>query len=515
MDDLLPVIDEVKMMSKTTVKDESTDPFELSIQDFKNYGGFDKVFKRKVNYQISKSYKGDSGVSSSRIDEKLLLGYDLFGVVRPPYDLYAFTKLYEMSAGHYAAVNAKTANIVGLGFTFVETRKTKRLLEKYANDEKKLTNARTKLDAHKDDLLDMIDSFNQEDEFIETMSKVWRDYETTGNGYIEIGRNKDNSIGYIGHVPSQTLRVRKDRDGFVQVVNGRAQFFRNFGETAPSPFNSINPPNEVIHLKRYSPTNTFYGVPDIVAAQQAVAGNEYAAQYNLDFFENKAIPRHVITLKGARLGPTAESNLLEFLETGLKGQNHRAIFIPLPPDKPDSKIEFDIQPIGADVEEGSFDNYRKSNLNEILMVHRVPITKISASSSATVALAQDADKTFKEQVVGPEQNILEKKLNRIISQLTDAFEIKMNEMTLTDENTKSEISERLVKVGVLLPNEVRTEMGMQGIEGGDTRTDLNAKGNTTMAEATANRERDSVRSANATDSKGAARNPKGSGRTTP
>jgi capsid portal protein len=82
--------------------------------------------------------------------------------------------------------------------------------------------------------------------------------------------------------------------------------------------------------KEVFPTHTYYGIPDIVAAQQAIAGNEFSARFNLDYFENKAVPRYVIVLKGANFSEQAQQNLLEFFETGLKGQNHRTLFVPLP-----------------------------------------------------------------------------------------------------------------------------------------------------------------------------------------
>lgn len=512
----LPIIDSVRTLNTKEIVETIDDPFAVEADIAKNYGGIEGGKKRKMTTQIRKAYTGQ-GVSSSRIDEKLLVGYDIFGVVPPPLNLYTFAKLYEMSPGHYAAVNAKTANIVGLGFNLVETRKTKRAYEKVSDKQKKLDNMRAKLEAHKDELLDLMEQFNDEDTFIEILTKVWRDYETTGNGYIEAARKRDGSIGYVGHIPSPTMRIRKDRDGYVQVVHGRVQFFRNFGDRdTPSPFNydNIESISEVIHIKKYSPTNTFYGIPDIIAAQQAIAGNEYSSQYNLDFFKNKAVPKYVITIKGARLGPQAESQLLQFFQSDLKGQNHRSIFIPLPPDTADNKVEFNMEAVETGVQEASFANYRKMNLDEILMAHRVPITKISVAAAASVAIAQDADKTFKEQVCAPEQRILEKKLNLIIKEFTDAFEIKLNEMTLTDEKTRAAINDIYLKDGVLLRNEVRADLGRSGIDKGDSMIDINAKGgNQQMNDQRANRERDNQRAQNATDSAGNARTPKGQGRT--
>lgn len=513
----LPVIDHVRTISKVAVH-ENADPFSRPAEELKSLSGTDAVFKRRVSNEIKKFHRGQDGAESKQIQEKeFITGYNAFDVIEPPYNLEYLTKLYELSAPHYAAVNAKVANIVALGYKFIESNKTKRAFEQISNSEAKVKAARRKLDVHKDELANLMEDLNEEDTFTEILVKVWRDYEVTGNGYLEIGRKRDGSVGYLGHIPAQTIRIRKRRDGFVQMSGFKVQFFANYGHGGEKNPIGGGKPNEVIHLKKYSPTSGYYGVPDIIAAKQAVAGNEFAARFNLDYFENKAVPRHIIILKGAKLGTQAENALLQFFETGLKGQNHRSLYIPLPSGDKENPVELSFEPVEAGVQDASFSNYRRANLSDILMAHRVPISKISIAEGASLAVARDADKTFKEQVCAPEQKVLEKKLNKIIKELTDAFELKLNEMTLTDADTQSKIDERYVKTGVVLPNEVRADKGMPGIEGGNERVDLNAKDKIAQeqAEMRTTRERDAQRSAGRTDSAGESRSPKGEGRTTP
>jgi capsid portal protein len=268
------------------------------------------------------------------------------------------------------------------------------------------------LDEQREDLVEYLETLNEEDGFIEILTKVWRDYEVTGNGYLEIGRKKNGEIGYMGHIPSTTMRIRRKRDGFVQLSGFDAQFFAHFGAGIDKDTGRVkrisNPlgggtPNEVIHFKKYSPTSGYYGMPDILAAQASIAGLEFASRYNLDYFENKAVPRYAIILKGATLSQNAEASLLSFFEASLKGQNHRSIYIPLPGDTAESKVDLKLEAIEAGIQDSSFNNYRKANLSDILMAHRVPISKVSTGDGGSLAIARDADKTFKEQVCGPEQ----------------------------------------------------------------------------------------------------------------
>jgi capsid portal protein len=245
-----------------------------------------------------------------------------------------------------------------------------------------------------------------------------------------------------------------------------------------------------------------------------MAGNEFSGKYNLDYFENKAVPRYIITVKGAKLSPESERKLLEFFQVGLKGKNHRSLYVPLPADTSDSKVEFKMEPIEANPQESSFNVYRKANRDEILLAHRVPVNKIGVPEGVSLASARDADKMFKEQVCRPAQDILEKKINRIISEKTDALMLKFNELTLTDEDTQSKIDERYLRMQVITPNEVRIRKGMIPMDGGDEVVDLQAQAAEIKAQALNTRNRTQERSANSPDSSGEARNPKGEGRVT-
>ena len=493
----------------------TNDPFSISGDDLRKVRGLGASFKRKINREFSKSFTGIEGVGTQQnLLAQAISGYAMFDLIEPPYNQEYLSKIYEVSTYNYAAINAKVANIVGLGYDFIETKKTNDAFDSIT-DEKQLERARKKLNKLRQDLHSWLDTTNEEDTFTQTLIKVYTDLEATGNGYIEIGRTTGGNIGYIGHIPAKTMRVRRLRDGFIQLLYGKAVFFNNFGdsETENPIAGQEDRPNEIIHLKKYTPMNNYYGVPDIVAAQVALTGNEFSGRYNLDYFENKAVPRYIITVKGAKLSPESERKLLEFFQVGLKGKNHRSLYVPLPSDTPDSKVEFKMEPIEAGNQEGSFEKYRKSNRDEILLAHRVPINKIGTPEGVNLAVARDADKTFKEQVCRPAQMILEKKINKIFDEKTDALILKFNELTLTDEDTQSKIDERYLRMQVITPNEVRIRKGMIPIDGGDQVVELKPQAAAeAKAQAGNTRQRSQDRQATAPDVSGEVRNAKGDGR---
>ena len=505
---------------------KESDPFNKSWDEIKTFTGIDNNFKRRVarvekNF-VSPQYidsasaqpSGINGARSNQINPGSVYrnAYGIFDVITPPWNLYELANYYDTSFANHSAIDAKVENIVGLGYDFEISPRTMLRLET-SQDAEAATRARKRIERAKIEMHDWLESLNDDDSFTNTMKKVYTDVEATGNGYLEVGRTVKGEIGYLGHIPSTTMRVRRLKDGFIQIIANKIVYFRNFGATNPNPATDDKRPNEIIHFKKYSPLNTFYGVPDIISAVSSLLGDQLASQYNIDYFSNKAVPRYVITLKGAELTGEAEDKLFRFLQTSMKGQNHRTLYIPLPADTPDKKVEFKMEAIENAVQEGSFEKYRKQNRDDILVAHQVPLTKLGGSDSAAIAAALAQDRTFKEQVARPIQDQLEKQINKIIREKTDILQFVFNELTLTDEIAQSQILERYVKNQIMVPDEAREILGMPARPDGDGTTPVQ-KNPKDLANQNADRQRNSDRSNNASDSTTtvSGRNPKGEGR---
>ena len=509
---------------------KTTDPFTKTWDEIKDYRGLDANFKRRTQRlsktEVSDAYmeaagaidSGTGGAKSKKLNPGIVYrnAYGIFDIITPPYDVYQLAGYYDTSFANHAAIDAKVENTVGLGYDFVVSDKTTLKLETATKDQ--LSKARKKIERLKVQLRDWIESLNEDESFTSIMEKVFTDVHATGNGYIEIGRTVNGEIGYVGHIPSTTVRVRRLHDGFVQIIANKVVYFRNFGAKNPSPITDDPRPNEIIHIKEYSPLNTFYGIPDTIAAMPSLLGDSLASQYNIDYFSNKAVPRYVVTLKGAQLSQEAEDKLFRFLQTSLKGQSHRTLYIPLPGDTETNKVEFKMDPIENGVQEGSFHQYRQQVRDDILIAHQVPLSKLGGSDSSNIAAALSQDRTFKEQVARPAQRNLEKILNKIVREKTDVLELKFNELTLTDETAQSQILERYVRNQIMMPNEAREVINLPQISGGDQPFEMGSKV-AADAKATADqtRARDAERANQQSDGTATTdgRAPKGEGRKTP
>ena len=510
---------------------KSQDPFNKSWDILKDYVGLDQNFRRRTTRNMAKYINPEgnqayldaanvtpSGVNSGskQINPGTVYqnGYGLFDIITPPYNMYELANYYDTSFANHAAIDAKVENVVGLGYRFDVTDRTMLRFDNN-NDQAAVDRARNRIERMKIELRDWLENLNDDDSFTKTMEKVYTDLHATGNGFIEIGRTVTGDIGYVGHIPATTIRVRRLRDGYIQIIAQRVVYFRNFGAKNGNPIGTDPRPNEIIHLKEYSPLNTFYGVPDIIAAMPSLIGDQLASQYNIDYFENKAVPRYVVTLKGAKLSNEAEDKMFRFLQTGLKAQSHRTLYIPLPGDTDTNKVEFKMEPIENGIQDGSFKEYRKQNRDDILIAHQVPMSKLGGAESGATAAALSQDRTFKEQVSRPAQRHLEKIVNKIIKEKTDVLELKFNELTLTDEIAQSQILERYVKTQVMTPNEAREKLDLPQRADGDQPFIMSprqaADANANLA---GNRARDAQRTNNNSDSTTtiSGRNPKGEGR---
>jgi len=443
---------------------DSKDPFkEITISSL-------SPSMRRKAYRLQKRLEGEDGTKSKYIDPEVVNGYSLWDIVNPPYDLDNLAGLYDQSAIHNAAINARVMNTVGLGFEFVETLKARRKVEKAQDDSAKIDRVRKAVQDLREDLENKFESFNVEETLIETLVRVWQDVLSVGNGYLEIGRNNSGEIGYIGHVPATMIRVRRKRDGFVQLSRSnkiQAVFFKNFEDLEmKDPINGDPNPNEILHFKIYSPNNTYYGIPAAVSAAAAIVGDKFAKEYNIDYFENKAIPRYAIILKGAKLSNKSKQELVNYFRNEVKGRNHGTLVVPLPASiGADTDIKF--EKLEAGVQDASFDKYRKSNRDEILVANRVPAPKVGVYDNANLAVSRDADKTFKMQVIGPDQAVIEKRINRIVMEFTDLLEFKLKKIDLVDEDIESRIFDRYLRTEVLAPNEVRAKIGLPERRDGD------------------------------------------------
>lgn len=373
--------------------------------------------------------------------------YDEHECVPPILDLETLAGLYSRSAPHRACVEAKTVNAVGLGF----------VLEPKDGVDKERAGEFAPL------VRDWLDLCARRDDktFEEVLTACRRDEEAVGFGGFEITRSGIGLVDGFFHIHAYTLRRRKARDGWVQKINGEYRYFRQYGkkleDTAqPGRFEGRN---EILVIGETSPDSPFYPMPDVTAALGDIAGDEAAQAYQLQFFQNNAVPRIAICVDGGRLDPDTKDYILKYLSEGIRGDAHKTLLLET---EPGQNLKIHIEKLAADNRtEADFMEYRKWVRDAVIMANRVPPSKVTIVEDANRANSRDQDKTFKEQVIKPDQNRWEKRIQWLLEDEFGAdfpLTFQFVEMDLADEEQIART--RSYYQGSTTNNEVREWAGL-------------------------------------------------------
>lgn len=188
-----------------------------------------------------------------------------------------------------------------------------------------------------------------------------RDIETTGNGYLEVIRNINDDVLMLNHRDSiitrllmlddavetektlvrggseLTVKMEVRERRFVQEVNGKKTFFKQFGATRDldretglwAAVGTRLPidkrASELIHMVGNHEPKTPYGSPRWINQLPSILGSRKAEEHNLEFFDAGGLPPVLIIIQGGTLGDTVKDELQAHLSG--KGVKHRAAIV--------------------------------------------------------------------------------------------------------------------------------------------------------------------------------------------
>lgn len=380
--------------------------------------------------------------------------YDEHKCAPPIVDPVVLAQLYSRNVAHKACVDAKTANCVGLGW---ELRAKDEADSEEAREQASLLGDFLNLCARRDGKT-----------FTELLAAARKDEEAIGWAAIEITRDGKGKIDGLFHIHAYTLRRRKDRDGWVQKVQGEYVYFREYGRKAedtndPERFRDSN---EILVLGEDSPDSPFYPMPDHVPALGDILGDEAAQLYQVQFFKNNAVPRVAICVEGGQLDEETKQYVLTYLREGIRGEAHQVLLLQTQPGMTDVKIRIE-KLATAQSEDADFMSYRRYCRDMVIMSHRVSPSKVTIVEDANRSNTTDQDKTFKEQVLKPDQERYEARIQWILEDEFGAelpVEFRFKEMDLEDEERIART--RAVYMPALSNNEVRDlfDFGPAGID---------------------------------------------------
>jgi phage portal protein BeeE len=404
-------------------------------------------------FEVAKAITEAGG--SKRIREKYGTTLDSVMCAARPFDFYIYAYATTLNTYHSRAVRAKVKDIVGRPWQIVGDgpaglKERIRAFFKQAFGDMTLG---------------------------EGLGNVWTDYESLGNGFLEVIPTKKGDVpAELAHIPATEMWIRLDGLGYVQQKNGEYSHFRKYGAD-PKLYAELEPNDplaggrdrtSVIHFCRYFPWSLYYGIPPIMPAWNRLALMVLEAEYNLSFFANNAIPDYAVILEG-EWEDNAEDVVREYFRTHLKGQAHKTLAMRSPQG---GKVTFE-KLTSDSAKEGSFRLLRIDCRDEILHAHGVPPQKVGIIETGKLGgnLASEQIIEYKNSIVTPGQEMVTGRLNRIIEVGFGTTDITIQFEPYDAEDTKrnAEVDQIYLNGRVLVPNEVRAMRfpKKEPLEGGD------------------------------------------------
>ena len=426
--------------------------------------------------------------SSTQVPEDTFAYSAQLNAVEPPYNLEYLTLLNEVSVTRQACIAALATNTVGLGFQIVK-------LQASIKDDVLATVAgkiRRKLNewAMKDGKT-----------FTQLLYAVKYDEETTGNGFIEVERDRLGRIVGLYHIPAFTMRRKRDKKGWIQerpgalptlmgkdTKGGYVEFY-NFGDKFDPDTQEMRPQrdpfiNEVIWFSQYAARTSFYGLPRDIAVLPTYAGDEMARNHNVKYLTNAAVPELALVFEvdaaamerifgdqpvRIEVPEEVKVQIEEHFRYNLSSPHYQPGIFHLP-----MGVRLRIERLSQPNRDAGWAQYRNANKAEALRAWRTPAVIIGDADAAQYATASVQKHIYLEQVVEPEQRTYAERLMNFLwpelhgidnASLEDTgvdpewFALRFLKMSVADKAVDATVHNVYLTTGVLDADEVREEIG--------------------------------------------------------
>tara|TARA_R110002095_G_C4251957_1_gene240427 strand:- start:20783 stop:22201 length:1419 start_codon:yes stop_codon:yes gene_type:complete len=324
------------------------------------------------------------------------------GHVRRPFDFGRTAMLKMHNEHHSTCIEAKKAATVGLGHV---DRNTKKKLDKLCRVS-----------------------------WLHTMMQISEDWESVGNGYLEVvreGFKANGKITGLHYQPACDVQIVIEDEHYnshfeIKATGGlrNAIKFANYGDLDSFQARPAGQAlegkrmSELIHFAQPSSYSRYFGVPFWLAAIASIELVQSLKQHQFDFHQNRGVPEFMLFVMGTKVRAKDWAAIEESLQAQIgPGNSHKSLAMNLT----DPNITVQLEKMAM---EGSADGEFFAKMMETLSVnivsaHRVPPPiagilipgKMGASNEASNAIM-----TFQALVIGQSQENFETTLRCTLGQ---------------------------------------------------------------------------------------------------
>ncbi len=218
---------------------------------------------------------------------------------------------------------------------------------------------------------------------------------------------------------------------------------------------------EVLQFKFDDPDNDIRGLSLLSALELTVAQDLFAMKFNEQYFENSAHTGIVFSMKNSTVDEIARNR--EWMEQNYVGTEnaHKPLIL---------EGDIDVTKSVSSRAEMQFVEGRKFNREEILSVLDVDPSKVGINENSNRSVSKEADNTFRQENVAPLQLVVEEEINNqlILALFTWAdILFRQNDSSRRDQLDMMKLYAEAERLGVMSINQVKGELGLPNIPGGD------------------------------------------------
>lgn len=260
-----------------------------------------------------------------------------------------------------------------------------------------------------------------------------------------------------GGRPAELWNLRPD---LVEIVTSPTQFVLGYRFTKEDGVVSMIDARDVVHFKSPSPLSPYLGTSALKSAAVRVETENFASEYQRNFFLNSARPDGLLISKyELRAGQTSE--VREQFEKQHRGAGKNSKIAVLGGD-------LTYEQLSITQKEMDFIESMKFTRDDILVAFHVPKPIVAITDDVNLANAQTAREIFLGETVKPEAEYLAEKVSETLVPAEWSDSLYLESVDPTPENREQLMTEYQngISNGWLLINEVRARENLPPIDGG-------------------------------------------------
>ena len=277
-----------------------------------------------------------------------------------------------------------------------------------------------------------------------------RDILMCGNAYALIMRDGKNVVG-LNYVPAGLVSPVDKIDHIEYVVTGIKGVVRQ---------------EDIIHLMNYS-ENGVYGISVLTHARRVLGIADAGDTAAKNFFQSGGCTSGFLKFTGPSSGKQRDE-LLSAWNQATGGPNNGPNGIAVLPSNVDY-TQLSVDPADSQLLES-----RQFSVVEICRFFGVSPNKCFDLTHASYNNSEMAELAFLNDTLRPLLTKIEMELEIKLFNREDNMDIKfdVNELLRTDKKSQAEYFQKLFNMGTMSPNDIRKELDMEPVDGGDIKVAL-------------------------------------------